>query len=70
MALNKETLRYALEENWPTEVRKGELENGRVLGFIEANLIELGVLNISEKFPYLEGENYERMILRLAKENI
>jgi len=37
---------------------------------MEANLIELGVLKLGKTLPYLEGEHYQEMILRLVKETL
>ena len=72
--LNKETLKNAYIAFTNPKLVKDKFTNGRHLGWLEANLIELGVLKIGQPFPYLETkygkEDYESMILRLTQETL
>jgi len=74
MRLNEHTLYYALQ-SWDNPKKfKDNREKGRILGYMEANLVELGIIKIGEPFPYkhIKGEkveDYEEMILRLANKH-
>ena len=66
--LNKETLRNTLEHQVPNARHENEL--WRMLGWMEANLIQLGVMEIGKPLPYGENESYKELIIRLAEETL
>ena len=70
MVLSKETLKNAYTAFNNSKLIKGDFTKGRYLGWMESNLIELGIMEIGAPIPYEEGETYEQLILRLVKETI